>query len=431
MKLTEYTRRNFLKATGLGIISLSIPSCHLLKNRQKRKPNIILIMADDLGYEGLGCYGSLSYQTPNLDRLAKTGVRFTHCFSQPLCTPSRVQIMTGQYNFRNYTEFGALHPQELTFGHILKKAGYATCVVGKWQLAARNKGVGTYPDRAGFSEHCLWQVDQLGSRYWNPLLQENNRMREDLKGEYGPDVFLKYVVEFMERKKNEPFFIYYPMVLTHSPFIPTPGLAETENINTNNPKYFRAMVAYMDEIVGKIVHKADELGIRDNTVILFTSDNGTHLAIKTEMKGRAVRGGKGTPTDAGTHVPLIVNWLGTSPRGKVCDDLIDFSDFFPTLAQIASAEVPEDLTVDGKSFLQQIKGKRATSREWVFCHYDPRWSVWKPCRYVRDKRWKLYDDGRLYDLHTDPLERSPLSDNREPMIVAVRRNLQGVLDGMK
>jgi arylsulfatase A-like enzyme len=339
--------------------------------------------------------------------------------------------MTGQYNFRNYTEFGALHPKEITFGHILKKAGYETCVVGKWQLAARNEGVGTYPDKAGFNEHCLWQVDQFGSRYWNPLLQENNRMKEGLKGKYGPDVFLDYITGFMERKKNEPFFIYYPMVLTHRPFVSTPDSAEANNIKKNNPKYFEAMVAHMDKIVGKIVQKADELGIRKNTVILFTSDNGTHRAIKTEMQGCTVIGGKGTSTDAGTHVPLIANWLGTSPKGKICDDLIDFSDFFPTLAQVADAEIPENLTVDGKSFLPQIKGERAAPREWIFCHYDPRWSVWKSCRFVRDKRWKLYDDGRLYDLHTDPLEKSPIRNSRDKEIVAVRRKLQRVLDGIK
>jgi arylsulfatase A-like enzyme len=388
-------------------------------------------MADDLGHECLSCYGSLSCQTPYLDKLAQTGVQFTHCFSQPLCTPSRVQIMTGQYNFRNYTEFGALHPKEITFGHILKKAGYTTCVAGKWQLAARNKGVGTYPHKAGFDEHCLWQVDRLGSRYWDPLLQENGIVRESLKDQYGPDVFLDYITRFMERKKNEPFFIYYPMVLTHSPFVPTPDSTEANNIKKNNPKYFEDMVAHMDKIVGKIVQKADELGIRKNTVILFTSDNGTHRAIRTEMQGRTVIGGKGTPTEAGTHVPLIANWLGTSPKGKICDDLIDFSDFFPTLAQVAGAEIPGNLTVDGKSFLPQIKGERATPREWVFCHYDPRWSVWKPCRFVRDKRWKLYDDDRLYDLHTDPLEKSPLRNNRDKKIVAVRRKLQRILDRMK
>lgn len=413
------------------MISLSMPSFPLIRQTQKHKPNIVLIMGDDLGHECLSSYGGRSYQTPHLDKLARTGIRFTHCYSQPLCTPSRVQIMTGQYNFRNYTEFGALHPKEITFGNILKKAGYATSVVGKWQLAARNEGVGTYPDKAGFDEHCLWQVDRLGSRYWDPLVQENGIFMEGLKGEYGPDVFLDFIMGFMERRKNESFFIYYPMVLTHAPFVPTPDSAEANDLRKSNPEYFGDMVTHMDKIVGKIVQKADELGIRKNTVILFTSDNGTHRVIKTEMQGRTVTGGKGTPTDAGTHVPLIANWLGTSPRGKICDDLIDFSDFFPTLARLAGTEIPENLAVDGNSFLPQIKGEKATPREWVFCHYDPRWSNWKPCRFVRDKKWKLYDDGRLYDLHSDLLEKSPLRDNQDKETGAVRRRLQRILDGMK
>lgn len=431
MSFPEFNRRHFLKTTGLGALSLILPSASFSKQTRKQRPNIILIMADDLGYECLSCYGSQSYSTTHLDKLAQTGVRFTHCYSQPLCTPSRVQIMTGQYNFRNYTEFGALHPQEVTFAHILQKAGYATCVVGKWQLAARNKGIGTYPAQAGFDEHCLWQVDQLGSRYWNPLIQENGRIREDLEGRYGPDVFLDYIERFMERKKKVPFFIYFPMVLTHNPFLPTPASITPENRTEKHPKYFADMVAYMDQIIGKIADKADELGIRKNTVILFTGDNGTNLAIHSKMKDRTVRGGKGTPTDAGTHVPFIANWLGTSPEGRICDDLIDFTDFFPTLAQIAGAAVPENLPVDGRSFLPQIKGRQGIPREWIFCHNDPRWGVWKPCRFVRDKRWKLYDDGRLFDMQADLLERSPIRDSQDRKILAVCRRLQRILDKMK
>jgi len=337
--------------------------------------------------------------------------------------------MTGQYNFRNYTEFGALHPKEITFGHILQKAGYATCVVGKWQLAARNEGIGTYPDKAGFDEHCLWQVDQLGSRYWDPLIQENGKMRDDLKGKYGPDVFLDFMNDFMSRKKNEPFFLYYPMVLTHAPFVPTPGSAEPGD--KNNPRYFADMVAYMDRIVGKIVRKVDELGLRKNTVIMFTGDNGTHRAIETKMLNRTVQGGKGTPTDEGIHVPFIANWRGTSPSGKECDDLIDFSDFFPTIAEIADAKIPESLAIDGQSFLPQLRGEKGTPREWIFCHYDPRWGRWKSSRFVRNKRWKLYDDGRLFDLRVDPLEKSPIGDSRDEYILAIRQKFQRILDEKK
>jgi arylsulfatase A-like enzyme len=150
-------------------------------------------------------------------------------------------------------------------------------------LAARNKGLGTYPGKAGFDEHCLWQVDKLGSRYWNPRIQENGKMRDDLKGKYGPDVFLDYINGFMERKKSGPFFIYYPMVLTHSPFVPTPDSAKPGDKKKNNPEYFADTVGYMDKIIGKIVRKVDELGIRENTLIMFIGDNGTHRSIETKM----------------------------------------------------------------------------------------------------------------------------------------------------
>ena len=139
-------RRDFIKTVGCGAAALAMPGCNSVSGLpvgRGKRPNIILIMADDLGYECLGCYGSKSYKTPVLDELARTGMRFEHCYSQPLCTPSRVKIMTGQYNIRNYTKFGALHSKEKTFGHLMQSAGYATCVVGKWQLAARGGGVGT------------------------------------------------------------------------------------------------------------------------------------------------------------------------------------------------------------------------------------------------------------------------------------------------
>ena len=221
------------------------------------------------------------------------------------------------------------------------------------------------------------------------------------------------------------------MALTHSPFVRTPDSIAPKNKNEKGPRYFEDMVAYMDQIAGKIVEKADELGIRENTMIMFTSDNGTHLAIQSEMKDQVVRGGKGTSTDVGTHVPFIVNWLRSSPAGKICDDLIDFTDFFPTLAQIAGAEIPETLTIDGKSFLPQLKGEKATPREWILCHYDPRWGVWKPCRFVQNKRWKLYDDGRLFDLQADLLEKSPIRDGQDGEVPQIRRKFQRILDKMK
>ncbi|MHC4632780.1 MAG: sulfatase-like hydrolase/transferase, partial [Planctomycetota bacterium] len=413
------SRREFIKAVGLGAASLTVPGCASTSQRfaagkVPNKPNIVLIMADDLGYECLGCYGSGSYKTPVLDGLAGAGMRFEHCYSQPLCTPSRVKIMTGQYNFRNYTNFGVLDPKQKTFGHLLQRCGYATCVVGKWQLygsvnqAPEVRGTGSLPSQAGFDEHCLWQITDRGPRFRDPLIVENGKSREDLEGKYGPDVFTDYAFDFIERHKVGPFFLYFPMALVHSPFVPTPDSKDWKKpAHKNNIKYFADMVAYMDKIVGRIVRKLDELGLSENTLVLFIGDNGTHKSIKSKMPDGVIPGPKGETTDAGTRVPLIASWPGVVPAGKVCGDLVDFSDFVPTFAEMVDTSPPEDMIIDGRSFLPQLRGKKGNPRDWIFCHYDSRWGGRKMQRFVRDKRWKLYVTGNLYDVRADVLEQNP------------------------
>jgi len=434
----SHTRRDFLRSLGAASAALAWAGLASLAQRSPSdKPNIVLIMADDLGYECLGCYGSTSYQTPVLDELARTGMRFDHCYSQPLCTPSRVQIMTGQYNFRNYKAFGILDPTQTTFAHLLKKSGYATCVVGKWQLYGsrsekqQTRGKGSTPQQAGFDEHCLWQVDRRQSRYRNPLLVENGAYRDDLETRYGPDVFCDYALDFLERKKNDPFLLYFPMALTHDPFVPTPDSPDwARQKHKPNRKYFADMVVYMDRIVGRIAKKLDTLGLRENTLILFTGDNGTHKSIISEMGDRTIQGGKRLTTDAGTHVPFIASWPGTIPADRVCDDLIDFTDFLPTLVDVTGAPLPGDLTLDGRSFLPQLRGGKGHPREWVFCHYfrDPGDPVQ---RFARDKRWKLYQNGNLFDVPTDPLEQRPIMPGSSvAKAVAARRRLQVVLDSL-
>ena len=436
-------RRDFIRAAGLAAMSLATRGC--VRNLDKsagttlcRKPNIVLIMADDLGYECLGCYGGTSYKTPFLDELASAGMRFEHCYSQPLCTPSRVKIMTGQYNFRNYTDFGILDPKQKTFGHLLQDAGYVTCVAGKWQLYGsvnqrpEVRGTGSLPGQAGFDEHCLWQIKQRGPRYKDPLIMQNGKYRDDLQGRYGPDIFCDYILDFIERHKNKPFFVYFPMVLVHSPFVPTPDSEDwTKAKQKSNPKYFADMVRYMDKIVGRIVAKLNQLGLRENTLILFTGDNGTNRAIKSKLGKRIIQGAKGETTDAGTHVPLIANFKGTIPAGRVCDDLIDFTDFVPTLAELAGAKLPEDMLVDGRSFLPQLRGEKGNPRDWIFCHYDPKWGKWKPKRFVRDKRFKLYHSGELFDVQADPLEQNPIQPGQgDRNAAAARKRLQAILDSI-
>ena len=433
-------RRQFIKAAGLGATVLAAPRCldaagFSSGRNTGKKPNIILIMADDIGYECFGCYGSKSYKTPVLDELARTGMRFEHCYSQPLCTPSRVKIMTGQYNFRNYVNFGVLDPKQKTFGHLLQNCGYTTCVVGKWQLygsvnqGAEVRGTGSLPGQAGFDEHCLWQVKERGLRYKDPLMIQNGKPVKDFQDKYGPDISCDYALDFIERHKAEPFFVYFPMALAHSPFVPTPDSEDwNKPKHKNNPKYFADMVAYMDKIVGRIVSKLDELGLRENTLFLFTGDNGTHKSIKSKMADGVIQGNKGQTTDAGTRVPLIANQPGVIPAGKVNGDLVDFNDFVPTFAEAAGTEVSGNMKVDGRSFLPQLRGEKGNPRDWIFCHYDPRWGNRKMQRFVRDKRWKLYSNGELYDVPADMLEQNPNPSG--PEATEARERLQAVLDSM-
>ena len=384
----KMNRRNFLKTVGLTATSFGLSGFLQACNTKPARPNIILIMADDLGYEGLSCYGSTSYSTPELDKLAETGIKFDYCYSTPLCTPTRVQLMTGKYNFRNYTEFGSLKPGEFTFGHLFQDAGYKTCVAGKWQLAGRIKGAnyrgeGTLPEDAGFDEHCLWQVKDRGSRFWDPTVQQNGRLITDLQGKYGPDIFCDYINDFVKRNKSNPFFVYFPMALTHNPFIPTPDSKDvSQGLNKKDPKYFKDMVEYTDKLVGKMVRNLENQGLLENTLVIFTGDNGTNRQIVSRMGTQKIHGDKGNSTEAGTHVPLLVYWKGKIALGRVCSDLIDFTDFFPTLAEVANISLPKDEIFDGRSFLPQLLGEAGNPRDWVFCHYKPKWGKWNLKRLI-------------------------------------------------
>lgn len=385
--------------------------CAVRSATADERPNVVLIMADDIGYECFGCYGSKQYRTPNIDRMASRGMRFTHCYSQPLCTPSRVKIMTGLSNVRNYSAFSVLNRDQKTIGQYFKGAGYRTAIAGKWQLfgaehySKQFRGKGALPQDAGFDRMCLWQVDKLGGRFHAPLLQIDGENKQFGKDEYGPEIAGRFLTDFMKEQRDEPFFVYYPMILVHSPFVPTP---DSDSLKSKNKqRNFEDMVAYMDKVVGQIVKSTEELGIAERTLILFVGDNGTHKSLSSKLNGRTIRGGKGQTTDAGTRVPCVALWPGTTPAGKVNEDLVDFSDFLPTLLDATGQNIPERL--DGRSFLPQLKGERGTPREWMYCYYCPRPERTMPVRFVRDQRWKLYGDGRFFDVRNDVLEKSPLT----------------------
>jgi arylsulfatase A len=400
------------------------------------RPNVLLILADDLGAECLASYGGTSYKTPHLDALAKGGTRFEHCYATPLCSPSRVELMTGRYPFRtgwtrliNREEDEFLDPKVPNFAHMLRDGGYRTAMAGKWQLARFED----HPDhlkQCGFQEYSAWSWVMAGrrtSRYWGPSIWQEGKLRTDVAERYGPDVFREFLTEFMGRKDGRPFLAYYPMALVHEPFHQTPD-ARAAKVRgagrAGRQEQFAGMMAYMDWEVGELMAALDRHGLRERTLVLFTGDNGTPKQITSRVGETEVAGGKGRLTEAGTRVPLIASWKGTVPAGRVSPDLVDFSDFLPTLAEITGAKPPRGVTLDGRSFAPQLRGKPGRPREWVF-------SQLRDGRFVRDREWKLHGDGRLYHVKADPFETRDLAGSPDGGAAKAKKRLQPLLDRLK
>ena len=371
----------------------------------ERQPNILVIVADDLGLECVESYGGLSYKTPQIDALAATGMRFTHCFSNPYCSPSRAQLLTGRYPLHNgitrviyepekHREF--LDPaKETSFATMLKKRGYATAIAGKWQVSFLHER--DTLSAHGFDEYQMWQIFHEGkktSRYANPTMRENGKvLQKELVGRYGPEVNVEFLIDFMRRHREQPFCVYYTALLPHYPWEPTPDSADPLKpaIGNGDPKYMPDMVAYLDKQVGQLTKAVEELGLRENTLILFTGDNGTDRTITSKWSNgtttRSVHGGKGTMTDAGTHVPLIANWPGVIAQSQVNSNLVDLSDFLPTVLEVAGAELPPR-PINGRSFLSQLRGQPSEPREWIHVQNMAN-------RHVRNKEFILTNQGAL------------------------------------
>ncbi len=446
-------------AVVLAICGVALSICPAkagLGADRSKAPNLILIMADDFGYECVTANGGQSYQTPVLDRLTASGMRFQRCHVQPLCTPTRVQLMTGMYNVRNYIRFGLLDPQATTFAHLLKKAGYRTGIAGKWQLGGGPEG----PRHFGFDESLLWQQTRRPPRYANPGLEINGVEKDYENGEYGPKLINDFALDFVARHKDQPFFLYYPMILTHNPFQPTPDSpdwdpkARGEQVH-QDVRHFAEMTAYMDKMIGRLVGKLEELGLREKTLLLFLGDNGTNSGVVSQFQGGPYRGGKGSTTARGTHVPLVANWPSRIAPGQVNSNLIDSTDFLPTLCEAACVQIPAELQIDGRSFLPQLLGQapqqasqdspspserpaagstgssgaRSKPREWIYCWYARDGGPAAQHESAMDDAWKLYRDGRFFDLARDAFEEHPLdvSGLSGPAAVAAKK-LQAVLD---
>lgn len=408
------------------------------------RPNVLVILCDDIGAHELSLYGHQQHRTPNLDQLGKTGIWFTTGYATPICHPTRFQIMTGQYAHHNgvYQFPGRPGgPEEnigvddiashLTFGNLFQKAGYATAQAGKWQLS------GTHPTlirECGFDEYCMWAykknlpkgVEHTGSwegkpgtttgRYWHPSIVKNGEYLPTTQDDYGPDIFSDFILEFIERKRGKPFFIYYPMTLTHAPYYTTPDTTQSLGDRfEKRQKNWQSNVEYADKIVGKLMRGLEELKVRENTLVLFIGDNGTG------------GNGKGKTTEMGARVPFIANGPGiVKPTGE-CRELVDVSDVLPTICDVAGIDLPKDHIIDGVSFAPYLKGNMNPLRDWIYAPLGGK-------RVVRTKRWLLENSsmrqfGQLYDCgeSRDGTGYKNVTNSKNPEVIAARELMHQIL----
>jgi arylsulfatase A len=391
---------------------------HALPGQKTKKPNIIFILADDLGIGNISCYGSDQFKTPNIDKLASTGMRFTHGYTAPLCGPSRALILTGRQPFRtgttNQDRVGKLEPsKEICLPSVLKTAGYTSLMVGKWSQFPLQ------PSDFGFDQYMRFQAS---GKYWNTQpanksYTKNGEIVPLLDGEYLPDLMHNQVVDFISKNKNKPFFAYYSMSHIHGEILPTPdSKPDSKDLYTDN-------INYMDKLVGKLVKALDSLKMRQNTIIVFVGDNGTAAegASRATVQGKKLSGKKGDMLECGSLVPWIVNWKGGGQSGKVINDLVDATDWMPTFAALTGAKLPENVILDGKSFAPQLKGEKGTPREWIFMELGNQW-------YVREEKWKLNRANELFDMRNAPFEEILIpADSKDEIAVSARQRLSGVL----
>ena len=408
-----------LKAPLLTALSVVVSALPLVAAAPARKPNIIFILADDYGVGEVGCYGADNYKTPNIDALARSGIRYTHAYTAALCGPSRALILTGRYAFRtgavNQDQTGLFTPAaETMMPKVLKPAGYITAAIGKWGQLPLGPAEFGFDDYLKFKGSGIyWNTQDKGTNY---VVNGETKLLRDK--EYLPDVMHQHLVEFITKHRNDPFYVYYSLSHVHTEILPTPDSApDSQDLYGDNVKY-------MDKLVGKLVAELDRLKLRKKTLIVFLGDNGTAnlRADRAAIGGRRLAGGKGSMLEGGGLVPMIASWPGVIPAGKVNPDFIDASDFLPTFAELAGAKLPEKTILDGRSFAPQLRGKKGQPREWIFNQLAKMW-------YVREAGWKLNQAGELFDMSDAPFaEKLVPPDSEDPAAIAARKRLQPVLD---
>jgi len=437
-------RRDFLHAFGVsaaavgGFGRLALAAGDAEK---KSPPNIVFILADDLGWAELGCYGSKFNETPNLDRLAAQGMRFTDAYaSAPVCSPFRASLMSGQYPARvgitdylrpNDEKF--LSPDHVTFVEILRKRGYATGMMGKWHLTgyARNEGA---PHLHGFDEVICSETGGIGGGdYWHPY-RHMPRVKARRKGEFLTDRLADEAVDFITRHKGHPFFLYVSHYSVHTRLVGKPDKVEKyrrkpgAGKNRNNP-VLAAMLESIDECAGRIMAALDKLKLADNTLVIFTGDNGGESRVTSNGPLRA---GKSTLYEGGIREPLIVRLPGVVKPGSVCRAPVSTVDFYPTLGALAGAKPDARQKLDGLSLAPLLTQSGRIDREALYWHYPlarRHFLGGRSAGAIRKGHLKLiefYDTGEveLYNLKDDPSETTDLA-GRMPEKAAELRKMLG------
>ena len=425
------------------------------------KPNIILILADDLGGAGLGCYGNEFFETPHIDALAARSMRFDNAYSgSTVCAPSRASLMSGQYvsrhkitwvsqfqrdyikkkkgpNLNGFRLIQPVHPYHLpegsiTMGQALKDAGYATAMFGKWHLGHRPQD---QPDKMGFDEYMTFQ----GMKHFAPkTLPDNKQHGEDV---YLTDLTCDKAIDFMQRKTAEktPFFLYYPDFLVHAPMEAKQAMINYFEKKTPGKHHKSvigaAMTKHLDDTVGRLIDTVDKLGIADNTIIIFTSDNGG-LGYKSDGgygdKGTSnypFRSAKSNHYEGGSRVPLIVHWPGKTKAGALSHEVVSGIDIYPTVLNMVQANKPKDHILDGRDFSPLLKQESAKLKKRDLFFYQPVYNhkaFGDASVTVRRGDWKFIyyfveENFELFNLKDDISEKNDLAAQNPEMCQELKK----------
>ncbi len=444
-------------ACGLSVVCALVAPAAAGAGASASRPNVIFIMADDLGYGHLGCYGQTLIRTPHIDGLAKEGMRFTQCYAgAPVCAPSRSVLMTGLHAghtpVRGNTGGIPLLPEDVTVAEVLKQAGYATGLFGKWGLGEH--GTTGVPYKQGFDEFFGY-LHQIHAHFYYPeYLWHNDRKHvlegnDGKSGRYTHDEIVARAMDFIRRHQRKPFFLYVPFAVPHYELlVPEDSLREYRGKFPETPYRGRgraagypsdygaqetpkaaiaAMISRMDRSVGRLMTLLKELGLDDNTIVFFTSDNGPSYGPgepKFFNAAGGLRGVKASLYEGGIRVPMIVRWPGRVRSGSVSDHPWYFADVMPTLAELAGAKPPAG--IDGISVVPTLlgeaaAGRRQQSHEFMYWEYDDD-------RAVRMGRWKVIETARrslrLYDLVSDPGEQRHVAADHRDVVQKARTYLE-------